>query len=110
MRTAYYLSSYLYFDALTTPSPEWIDKKMMSHGIDITDYSEFTNLSVLLLAVLLIGTLIGELKSHRFYIAQTYEESKYPYKPQRCLMSLWVSIVLQWKYPDNRIIHLLLIC
>ena len=110
MRTAYFLSGYLYFNTLTSPTMEWMNKQMSDHGIDVENYTEFTPYRVFILLILLIGTIIGEYKSHRFYIAQTFEECKYPFKPQRCLMSLWLLLALMWAYPDNRFIQLIFIC
>ena len=110
MRTAYFLSSYLYFNTLTSPTTEWIDKQMTDHGIEIENYKEFTPTRIFISTVLLIGVIIGEIRSHRFFVAQTYEEWKYPFKPQRCLLTLWLLLVLIWEYPENRFIQLLFLC
>ena len=109
MRTAYFLSSYLYFNTITSPSREWVNKQMFEQGIDVGEHTEFTTMRIFLMAVFLAGIIIGELTSHRFFISQTSEESKYPWKPQRCLMTLWVMIIVIWMYPDNRFIHIVFI-
>ena len=109
MRSAYLLSSYLHINALTSPSREWINTQMSAHGIDPNEYSELTTLRVAIMAIFLVSIIIGEAKSHRFFIAQTEEESKYPWKPQRCSLTLWISLVLVYIYPDSRVVHYLLI-
>ena len=90
MRSALLVSSYLHFNALTSPSHEWVDAQMAQLGIDPKTYEEITLGRLVILAVFLIGIIVAELKSHRFYIAQTSEEAKFPYKPQRCQMTLWL--------------------
>ena len=110
MTTLYLFSGYFVFHTLTSPSQEWIEQQMIKEGIDVSTYTEFSPYKIFLLAVLLIGWVIGELKSHRFFIAQTFEESKYPWKPQRCLMTLFVGLIIIWNYPYSRIWQLIFFC
>ena len=83
MRIAYLLSSYLHFNALTSPSAQWIDAQLESHKIDPSTYNEWSTGRILLVFLYAIGIFIAEMRSHRFYISQTSEETKYPYKPHR---------------------------
>ena len=105
MRIAYFLTSYLYLNVITSPTREWIDKVMIDKGIDPETYVEFTYVRIALMAILFIGAIVGEITSHRFFIAQTAEEAKFPYKPQRSLQSFFVAILLMYYYPENRFIH-----
>ncbi|CAI2379735.1 unnamed protein product [Moneuplotes crassus] len=110
MRVAYFLASYIDFTTLTTPSVEYLDNQMRTHGLDPQTYDPFSTFRIFLLAVLLIGIIIGELKGHRFFIPQTSEESKYPWKPYRCLITLWIMLIVIELYPDYRFWQLIFIC
>ncbi len=110
MRIAFLLASYIDFTTLTSPSEEYLDNEMLAHGIDPKTYSSFSPFRIFLLLVLLIGIIIGEVKGHRFFIAQTVEEAKYPWKPYRCLMTFWIMLIVVELYPDYRFWQLMFLC
>ena len=110
MRIAYVFSSYLYFQHLTSPPAEWVNRQMLEHGVDMNAYDDWSTAKITIWILLLIGIVIAELKSHRFYIAQTSEETKYPFKPQRILITFWIWLGLIWSYPSSRFMHFLFIC
>ena len=109
MRTAYVFSSYLYFQHITSPPVEWVNRQMVEHGIDASTYDDWSPLKTAIWVAFIIGIIYAELTCHRFYIAQTSEETKYPFKPQRSLITLWIALGLIWSYPDSRFMHFLFI-
>ena len=111
MRIAYLLSSYLHLTSLTSPSEEWINGQLDSHGIDSLKYNDWSMEKAVILAIYTAGVIICELfYSHRFYISQTSEETKYPYKPHRCMASFAVMLAVEWTWPYNRFLHLVFLC
>ena len=110
LRAAYLLSGYLHFQHFTSHSLEWMDQQMAHRGIDLSTYSDWTPAKITIWIAFLIGIIIAELNSHRFYISQTSEETKYPYKPQRWVISFWVGLALIWTYPDSRFLHFIFMC
>ena len=111
MRTAYLISSYLHFNFLTSPTPEWLNSQLDAHGIDSSKYNDWSANKLIILSAYTAGIIICELfYSHRFYVSQTAEETKYPFKPHRCMFTFAVMLGLIWTYPYNRFIHFLFLC